>query len=199
VKLKKFQYKIETNISVVTMDKFIKCVTSEEYSCLSNRPHTKAKLESAWMDIFYAYLEKTDTTTYREIKQLLQDICVERAKYESVKICVAVLEHKYTQKSADMLKEYGHTFNFSTANENDYIKQLTLVVNRNKMLLINLNTYHDKLAKIYEDKQSKTVQEQDFGKQFIYLNSILKYGYKITPENTTIAEYCDMLNIYKAK
>jgi hypothetical protein len=49
------------------------------------------------------------------------------------------------------------------------------------------------------DKKKKQVRASDFDEIFISLNSRLKFGFKITKQNTTIAEYCSMINVINKK
>jgi hypothetical protein len=191
--------KILNDCEVVTMDKFINCLCKQNYSCLvvSGEFSDNEKFE-AWQDIFYQYCDLLNTNEYKIMLKLMKSIGINEAKLIAINLCLIVLSHNYNQECIDILKKYGYNYAYNFDDKEQYLKDLQNVQSINKGVKMNLLNDEKNLERL-TDKKKKQVRASDFDEIFISLNSRLKFGFKITKQNTTIAEYCSMINVINKK
>jgi hypothetical protein len=189
--------------NVLTMDKFIKCLVKDKKKCLViEGEFTDQEIEDVWSDIFMDYLELFNSNKTKLLAKLTNDIRINEAKLDILNICIMVLSQKNEVISDEsyntcfeILRKYGYKYDFDKVDTEKRLIDLRSVSNTAKMAMINLKRDRMNRNKMLEEKHNKALCESDFGKIFLNLNVRLKCGFKITPQNTTVSEYCSMIKM----
>jgi len=195
------QIQIETDCSVITMRQFIECFVNHNYTVLvkSGKP-TSEELLKAWDKVWIEYCEASGQSRYKYVVSLLESISVNEWRLVLVDMCLFILVRQYSKECIDILREkLGYNYAFDYTDKNAFAYDLKKVRSASKSVLITLQMDKQNLEKVRDQNAGKKTTKKDFDKIFFQLNSILKHGYKVTPDNTTVNEYCTMLNSIKEK
>lgn len=199
--------KIINSCNELTMDKFIRCLVKNDKSCLVvSGEFTDDEKEKNWEYILLDYFDLLNSNKTKLLIKLIKDIGKNECKVEVINLCVLILSNQNEVISdeafdicTELLKKYNYNYDIP---KNDYDKRIEILRSINntcKMAVINLKRDRKSKDNLLKSKQEKIINETNFDKIFISLNCQLKYGFKITPQNTTVSEYCNMIQMLKIK
>lgn len=184
-----------TELSKLTMDRFIRCMVHGDYKALlKSGTMGKAKLLEAWDNILVEYAEKMDDDKYSRMIQLVTDISISTSKFKRVEMIIKVLR-MYT--SPTLIKElrkmgYPGEYKFDILNPNPYFRDLRAAYTKAKGLIVKVNQMRIELEKLQKGFDGEKASEDSFDDMFISMSEFMKYPVK--PHETTVLTYC---NLYK--
>jgi len=197
--------KIQYDPTIVTMDKFIPCLVKKDYSGLvESGEFTEEEKHEAWTKLFLSYLDCENSKKTQKCCQINQDISDSEWKITVLELCIIILKQPSEVISdyafdtcEEVLKSAGFDIQINRTDFLSRIAQLKTIMSSVKSLSITLQLSQSDLKRMSEENENevKHITENDFVKIFINLNSQIKYGFEITPENTTVSKYCAMINI----
>jgi len=186
--------KILSKCSEVTMDKFIECLCNQNYSCLIiSGDFTNEEQFETWNNLFYEYCDLINSKEYQLILKYMKSVGINEAKLTAINLCLVVLSHGYNQDCVDVLKNYGYNYKFSSES---LLNDLKNVQNISKGAEIKLQNDRKQLEML-TNKKKKQVKESDFDKIFIYISKYM--GFVVKKKDTTVSEYCGMIQMISKK
>lgn len=186
--------KLIKDSSEATMKMFVECFCKSNYrSLIVSGNFTDDECFLAWRDIYYSYLEKSNTETYRSKIKSLAKIGKNEMILATIDLCLICLSYGYHKESDDLLKKYGYNYPFDEKNPEQYRKYLEVITLRSRSLFVSTEIEKANCEKAIKSENSTGMSENDFQKIFFNINRKLKFGFKVTLENTTVDEYSVMI------
>ena len=190
---------ILTDLSIIMMDKFIECLIYHKYHCLIVRGKPSEKeLTEAWEGIWDEYCILSNQNNYKTVVMHLQSIALFERKILLIEMCLIILSRQYNETVIEILrKKLGFNYKFDINNPEEYIRDLQTVQRRKKNIEFSLSLEQTNYKNLVNKNKNNDITKKDFDTIFVSLNKHMKYGFKITPMNTSVSEYCAMINTLK--
>jgi hypothetical protein len=169
-------FKIITNASDLTLDKFIICICDENYHVLAKKNGVKEiELKKAWSKIYDEYFNIIKDKEQSYIMTLYREINLIEFKINVINGCVSYLNIFKDEEIVNILRQFIPVYGkFDENNEEQYNRDLQTVINFARKFIIELETKSIELNKLTpKEKQSIT---RDYFDQLIWeLSKYVKY------------------------
>lgn len=170
--------KICDNIEVLSLDKFITCITTNDLSPLiiSGQPASNILFKS-WMKVLSDYYTLINNTEAKHYITMVSKIEAINTKREHVEALISCLEDRYHIEIIEELSAWGYNYQW---NKDDLEKD----INKVKGNLANEKVTVARLQLEYEKSQKRAVGEKPTRKAFedtiFEINSMYKMVYKVS-------------------
>lgn len=189
---------IHQSCQTLPLSNFIKCLCDGEINALIIAGEvTLAELQSAWMNIFYEYIDLCKNSDMKAVLRLNRRLLVLRNKILEINLMVRFIAVQWNEEYVDTLRSFGYRYKFNPLNKKQFTKDLDLTLSRCKRLETEKEIIELEL-KAYEDaslgeKPNREYIMSDVRKLTKWLNI------RLDPAVITVEEFCGYKNDYHAE
>ena len=157
-----------------------------------------------WEDLHSEYISLRENKNSAFIINLMKEVAYLKTKYRICeKICETLISIGKHEK-ADLidltgltiiLKDYGYRAEYNVKNKSTFTRDVKIVLSGIKKLTTVWQRKEEELAEYYKKYAGQEIQRKDF---YVWAVTLSKYfGYRVDLDETTVAEWCEMLNQYE--
>jgi hypothetical protein len=174
--------------------KYIKISVTGDVSLLKiGGDPTNEEMASAWQEILIEYSGLIKTEKTNSIFKLWEKIEEARCKLRFINICLDYFSEFYDEEIANELVLHGYDFIEWYDDQERYNKQLILLENESKTLIVLLNQYYNEYKILSPDNETITKDEMYYEKELAVLT---KEGYRVNKKKNTVFEYAAAVNAF---
>lgn len=160
-------------------------------------------LPDNWEDLYAEYIGLRENKSSLYIIGLLKEIANLKSKFFLIQECVQMLnvcfQARLPNTSADrlktMLKDWGFRAEYNMENSSTFSRDVKAVLSRSKSLKTQWAAKEKELQQYEEKHKGKSRQRKDFHVWVVTLSKHM--GYRVDLNQTTVAEWCQMINDYE--
>lgn len=184
---------IYRNCNELPLSVFIKIVTTDDISYLStDGKGSVMDLNAAWTDIYSEYFELCSSSDCKHMINTVKEIAIAENKIAIINAAVTVLRIGHSDKMYGILARLGFKVK-RLDNYEERSAELDRVISRAKSLVYILNEAERQLSTM--ENRGKKASLEDYTNSIVRLGKF--QGYRIDPEETSVAEYLAIQKNYK--
>lgn len=190
--------KVHNSCTTLPLAIYIRCQLGGDLKELTieGEPTTE-ELKTAWQAITQEFFDLSEDKQANYELGLLTQIEILNIKIITIQQSVEILKKYRCDELVDILHKLGYRFPFNIDNEKEYLNDLKRVIDRAKILVIQLKDKQAELAVIAKNKDSsEKVGAKYYDKILSILSQYMKHH--IDEYKTTVSRYAAMLNMYIA-
>ncbi len=173
---------------------FIECYCNNDLNYLIiSGTATKVELQDAWEEVYLEYtsLIKNEKSSY--LFDLEKRITLLEYHIKYIDHAKMFLHYGYDEEIANEVRGMGYKLNAEFGSQ-DYFKQLDLMVSRCKTRIFELGELEEEFKRLLNTVEAKPQNEEDLNITIAMLSK--HQGYHINKKETTVLEFCSILNLY---
>ncbi len=189
---------IISSASDLTLDKFIVCLCDNDLSVLViNWDYvTEDDIKKAWNNIRNEYISVLKDKQQIYLYELSKEVNLLEFKIQQINLCVKYLSIEPNTEVLNELKKLvpvSGSFNPSDAQQ--YIKDLQLVINQSKRLIIQLDEKRKELEELMPKQSGVAISKEYFDKLIVQVSKYMHF--QVVKQTTTVTQFANMISDMK--
>lgn len=181
------QPRLFTRCSQTPLDVFIDALVNKNLDRLViYGKATQKQISDAWELLFTEYCEISGSPQYQRLVHLLRTIGSTRAKLLSVRACIAVLSHRYSERSVQTLRLFGYKYSFNVNDKISYANDLKSLEQKIKTSELSLIQTEKEYYELLNESENSN-DDNYFPQTLIELSKYM--GFRINPREITVSEF----------